>query len=171
MSEDTPGRPAAGRAPLERDRKGHRILRHGLSGYARGCRCGACMERGGVSGITHGLNANGSPSGYAQGCRCGICRAAKRDYERGRSAAREPGPAVPSMDAGDARGRSPVGVPLSGHEKALIDQVRGRMDPVPARSALLRDVILGWLEQQTGYVDTARRSAPRRENRQRGEGQ
>src|SRR4051812_15524023 len=39
------GRTVTGNEPLERDKDGYRINKHGLSGYARGCRCDVCERR------------------------------------------------------------------------------------------------------------------------------
>ncbi len=79
-------------------------------------------------------------------------------------------PAAPRTDPRDVRGGSPVGVALSGTEKALIDQIRQRRGLGEGRSTLLRAVILDWLEREAGYVDTARRPAAKVERkREKGE--
>ena len=98
--------------PELRDRRGWRILTHGLGGYVRGCRCDVCREdtrayqaairaagrqarkaaaaRGQVyvaEGITHGSSGH-----TMHGCRCQICcRARKANdvrYQRTRAGAR-----------------------------------------------------------------------------------
>jgi hypothetical protein len=72
---------------------------------------------------------------------------------------------VTRTDPQDVRGGSPVGVALSGTEKALIDQIRQRRGLGEGRSTLLRAVILEWLEREAGYVDTARRPAAKVERK------
>lgn len=98
--------------PELRDRRGWRILTHGLGGYVRGCRCDVCREaprayqarlraagrqareaaaaRGQVyvaEGITHGSYGHST-----HGCRCPICCRAEKvnnvRYQRRRGGAR-----------------------------------------------------------------------------------
>jgi|GEM_PF-3786662 len=156
MSETT------GREPLERDRNGDRILTHGLSGYARGCRCDACMERKGSHNITHGLNAQGVPSGYSQGCRCDLCKAGKREYmaaRRGTGGSTRRG-RVPAEDRHD----DPRSVPLSARELKRVNQARGEMPLGRYMRMLVLEGAAADLGLDPDDLNTVGRQAPRRRN-------
>lgn len=147
------GRPV-GSQPLERNRRGERIRKHGLSGYARGCRCDVCERREDDGSFTHGFGPTGKPSGYSQGCRCRTCKDAKAEYERELRARKAgtstPGPA-PGLSKDEVRDTS-IGIRVAPAEKAAIERLAAQ-DGIPA-GQFLRDPALKIARERTGYEDT-----------------
>ena len=160
MPPSIPAEDTTGNAPLERDKDGYRINKHGLSGYARGCRCDVCERREDDGTFTHGLGPTGKPSGYAQGCRCDVCREAKATYQRNLKAQRAgTAPLPPRAQRGDAMTEL-LGAPSSAAEMTLIERL-AEQDDVPV-GHWLKAPVLAVLEERYGHRNIPRHMATRK---------
>lgn len=62
-------------------------MKHGITAYNRGCRCGSCRSAKAESMQRYRQQHAEDPGGhgyvsYTHGCRCEICRVAKAEYQR-----------------------------------------------------------------------------------------